>query len=167
MNFIVAVDNNWGIGAKNGLLYDIKGDMRYFRENTINKVVVMGENTLLSFPNSAPLKNRVNIVLSENDDFKVENAIVVHNKVQLFKELKKYNDNEIFIIGGAYVYRQFYPYCRYGYITKINASKPAEKFFDNLDIDKNWKVIERGETNIENGIEYTFCKYENISPLKY
>ncbi len=63
INCIVAVDRNWGIGKKNGLLFNIKADMKYFRENTKNKIVLMGENTLLSFPGSKPLKNRVNVVL--------------------------------------------------------------------------------------------------------
>ncbi|MBO4594179.1 MAG: dihydrofolate reductase, partial [Clostridia bacterium] len=63
MKAIVAVDKKWGIGKKNGLLFSLPEDMKYFKEKTLNKVVVMGSNTLKSFPNGKPLKDRVNIVL--------------------------------------------------------------------------------------------------------
>ena len=88
MNFIVAVDRNYAIGKDNDLLYSLKQDMKYFRETTLNKVVVMGDKTLMSFPNSAPLKNRTNIVVSIDPNFSVEGAIVVHSFKELFEELK-------------------------------------------------------------------------------
>ena len=77
MNLIVAVDKNWGIGKDNNLLVHLKGDMKFFREKTLGKVVVMGRKTLESFPNSKPLKNRVNIVLSRDRNYSVEGAQVV------------------------------------------------------------------------------------------
>ena len=64
MNLIVAVDKNWGIGYQNKLLNSIPEDMKYFRETTTGKVVVMGRKTLESFPNGLPLKNRTNIVIT-------------------------------------------------------------------------------------------------------
>ena len=76
MNIIVAVDKNWAIGKDNKLLVSIPADMKMFRQETTGKVVVMGRKTLESFPGGLPLKNRTNIVLTGNKDFKVKDAIV-------------------------------------------------------------------------------------------
>ena len=79
MNLIAAADENWGIGKNGGLLAHISGDMKYFRETTKGKVVVMGRKTLESFPGGKPLKNRVNIVLTQNQDFAPEGVTVCHS----------------------------------------------------------------------------------------
>ena len=100
MNLIVAVDKNWAIGKDNKLLVSIPDDMKFFRETTSGKVVVMGRKTLESFPNGKPLKNRVNIVLTRDESYQVKDAIVVHSKEELDKELAKYNSDDIFVIGG-------------------------------------------------------------------
>lgn len=71
MNIIAAVDQNWAIGKNNALLVSIPADLKFFREMTTGKVVVMGRKTLESFPNGLPLKNRINIVLTKNLDYKV------------------------------------------------------------------------------------------------
>ena len=83
INAIVCVDNNWAIGKKNGLLFNIKADMKYFRENTKEKVVVCGYNTLLSFPGSKPLKGRSTIVLCPKEIERDEQTI------RFFKENMK------------------------------------------------------------------------------
>ena len=77
MNLIAAVDNNWAIGKNNQLLVRIPLDQKFFRETTTGKVVVMGRKTLESFPNGLPLKNRTNIVLTRNPNYRVKDAIVV------------------------------------------------------------------------------------------
>ena len=118
MKAIVAVDLKWGIGKNNDLLFAIPEDMKFFREKTSGKVVCMGYNTLLSFPNSKPLKNRTNIVLApegvERDD-----CTIVHSLDELFATLKNYNDEEIFVIGGAMFYRTMVDYCSEVFVTKI------------------------------------------------
>lgn len=88
MQLIVAVDSNWAIGKNNQLLVRIPMDQKFFRETTTGKVVVMGRKTLESFPNGLPLKNRTNIVLTRNPNYKVKDAIVVHNMDELHEELK-------------------------------------------------------------------------------
>ena len=88
MNLIAAVDNNWAIGKNNQLLVRIPMDQKFFREMTTGKVVVMGRKTLESFPNSRPLKNRTNIVLTHNPSYEVEGAVVVHSLDELHKELE-------------------------------------------------------------------------------
>ena len=88
MNIIVAVDKNWAIGKDNKLLVSIPADMKMFRQETTGKVVVMGRKTLESFPGGLPLKNRTNIVLTGNRDFKVKDAIVVHRSEEHTSELQ-------------------------------------------------------------------------------
>ena len=168
MNFIVAVDNNYAIGKNNDLLYSISKDMKYFREQTTGKVVVMGLNTLLSFPNQKPLKNRTNIVLSgSNKDFKCDGAIVVYTLDELFNTLKEYDTNEVFVIGGASVYNLMMPYCKYAYITKIDASRPADVYINNIENMSNWSLVQESEEYEENDLHFRFQIYENSDIKEY
>ena len=111
MNIIVAVDKNWAIGKDNKLLVSIPSDMKFFRETTTGKVVVMGRKTLESFPGGQPLKKRTNIVLTSDRNYKVKDAIVVHTVEELLQTLKAYKQEDIYVIGGESVYRQLLPYC--------------------------------------------------------
>ena len=166
MNLIVAVDNEWGIGKKNGLLFDIPEDMRYFREKTSGKVVCMGYNTLLSFPVGKPLKNRVNIVLAP-EDVKRDDCVVVHTLDEFFAEVKKYPDDDVFIIGGGMFYRTTYPYCKYAFITKVDAVGGAEIFFDDLDKLDNWSSSVISKVRSVSGYDLKFTVYKNSSPLEF
>ena len=159
MNLIAAVDKNWAIGKTNDLLYSIKEDMQFFRSTTLNKVVVMGRKTLESFPNAKPLKNRINIVLSSDKNLKIEGATIVNDLQMLFDELKKYDTNEVFVIGGGAIYKMLEPYCDTAYITEINAEKDADIFFPNLSKMEEWKLIESSDKKEDNGIEFVFNKY--------
>ena len=116
MNIIVAVDNNWGIGNKNGLLVQIPRDQKLFREMTTGKVVVMGRKTLESLPQQQPLQNRTNIILTTDKSYKVKGAILVHSIEELLEELKKYNDDDIYIAGGESIFRQMLPYCERAHV---------------------------------------------------
>ena len=111
MNLIVAADKNWGIGKDNKLLVSIPSDMKFFRQETMGKVVVMGRKTLESFPNGLPLKNRTNVVLTSDKNYQVKDAVIVHSIDEVLEELKKYDDDEIYVIGGGKVYEELLPYC--------------------------------------------------------
>ena len=87
MKAILSADKNWGIGYQNRLLVSIPSDMKFFRQTTTGKVVVMGRKTLESFPNGMPLKNRTNIVLTGNKGYHVKDAVIVHSKEELLEEL--------------------------------------------------------------------------------
>ena len=100
MNLIVAVDKNWAIGNDNKLLVSIPQDMKFFRETTMGKVVVMGRKTLESFPGGQPLKKRTNIVITGDRNYDVKDAIVVHSIEEALEELKKYDQDDIYVIGG-------------------------------------------------------------------
>ncbi len=160
MNAIAAVDVNWAIGNKNRLLTSIPADMKFFREKTMGHVVVMGRKTLESFPNGLPLKNRVNIVLTANRSYKVKDAIIVHTKEELLEELKKYDSNELYVIGGGSIYEMLIPYCDTAYITKIDHVYAADTYFPNLDQMDDWEMTEVSEEQTCFDLEYVFAKYE-------
>ena len=140
MNLIAAVDKNWAIGYQNKLLTSIPEDMKFFRQTTTGKVVVMGRKTLESFPGKKPLKNRTNIVLTKNPSYQAEGAIVVHSEDELREELKKYDSEDIFVIGGESIYRQLLDECDKAYITKIEYAYTADAYFPNLDEKEEWKI---------------------------
>ena len=160
MNLIVAVDKNWAIGLNNKMLVSIPSDMKYFRETTTGGVVVMGRKTLETFPNGLPLANRTNIILTGNKDFYVKNAIICHTVEEVLEELKKYNDEDIYIIGGESVYRQFLPYCDVAHVTKIDHAYQADCYFPNLDEMEDWVITADSDEHTYFDLEYQFVKYE-------
>lgn len=166
MKAIVAVDKKWGIGKNNDLLFSIPEDMKFFREKTANKVVCMGYNTLLSFPGSKPLKNRVNIVLAP-DDVERDDCIVVHTLEALSKELSKYNGDDVFVIGGAMFYKTMVPYCSEVLVTKVDADGEATVFYPNLDEMENYSCVYVSDPIETNGLTIRFTTYKNSSPLKF
>ena len=160
MNLIVAVDNNWAIGSKNELLIRIPNDHKHFREETTGKVVVLGRKTLETFPQGMPLKNRINIILSKDPNYQVKDAIVVHSIEELLEELKKYDEEEIFVIGGESIYRMMLPYCSKVYVTKIDHAYQADTYFPNLDQLEDWEMTEVSEEHTCFDLEYVFSTYE-------
>lgn len=162
MNLIASVDANWGIGYKNKLLVSIPDDMKFFRETTTGKVVVMGRKTLESFPNGKPLKNRVNIVLTKDPRYQVEGAIVVHDMDELHAELAKYPSEDIYVIGGESIYRQLVDECDVAHITKIDFSYEADAYFPNLDEKEEWVITEDSDEQTYFDLEYYFLKYERM-----
>lgn len=162
MNLIAAVDKNWAIGNKNKLLVSIPADMKFFRETTTGKVVVMGRKTLESFPNGLPLKNRTNIVLTHDKSYNVKDAILVHSMEELREELKKYPSEDIYVIGGETIYRQLLDDCDVAHITKIEYEFEADAFFPNLDEMPEWKITADSEEQTYFDLEYFFYKYEKM-----
>ena len=160
MNLIAAVDKNWAIGYQNKLLTSIPEVMKFFRQTSTGKVVVMGRKTLESFPGKKPLKNRTNIVLTKNPSYQAEGAIVVHNEDELREELKKYDSEDIFVIGGESIYRQLLDECDKAYITKIEYAYTADAYFPNLDEKEEWKITAESEEHTCFDLEYFFLTYE-------
>mgnify|MGYP001286531197 CR=1 FL=1 len=159
MKAIVAVDLNWGIGCGGKLLQMIPEDMRFFRQKTLGKIVVMGRETFESLPGKEPLKDRTNIVLSKNGCFKNEKLTICRSLEELFQELKKYNLDDVFVIGGESIYMQLLPYCTEAYVTKIENKYVADKYFVNLNEDKTWKMISGSDLKNHNDIKYSFLTY--------
>ncbi len=161
---ILSADKKWGIGKKNGLLFSLPMDMKFFRTTTLNHVVAMGENTLLSFPNSKPLKNRTHIVLSADPTHNYEGVINVHSFEEFLREIKECSLKEdVYIIGGASIYNQTIPYVDEVLLTKVDEDGGAEVFFHNLDEDENFECIDESETFEDNGHKIKFTTYINKS----
>lgn len=164
MQAILHCDSKWGIGRKNDLMFRLPEDMKFFRTTTSGKVVVMGSNTLLSFPGGKPLKNRTNIVLwPDGDEKKAEEDgfIMVRSLDELFAEIKKFNTDDVYVIGGAMMYHTMLPYCKKVLLTKVEADGNAEVFFDNLDALENWNMTDCSEPVEDNGYTIRFTTYTN------
>ena len=160
MNLIAAVDKNWAIGKNNQLLVRIPADQKFFRETTTGKVVVMGRKTLESFPNGLPLKNRTNIVLTKDKNYKAKDAIVLHSMDELMVELEKYDSDDIYIIGGEKIYAQLVDQCDVAHITKIDYEYDADAYFPNLDEKPEWVITGDSEEQTYFDLIYYFYRYE-------
>lgn len=162
MNIIVAVDKNWAIGKNNRLLVSIPADMKFFRERTVGNVVVMGRKTLESFPGGQPLKKRTNLVLTSDKNYRVKDAVAVHSVEEILEEVKKYEREEIYVIGGESVYRQLLPYCTTAYVTKIDHVYEADTYFPDLDASGEWSITGVSEEQTYFNLEYEFVRYERV-----
>ena len=159
---ILSADKKWGIGKRNGLLFSLPMDMKFFRTTTSGHVVAMGENTLLSFPNSKPLKNRTHIVLSADETHNYDGVINVHSFDEFLQKIKEYSLKEdVYIIGGASIYNQTIPYVDKVLLKKVDEDGGAEVFFHNLDEDNNFECVEESETFDDNGHNIKFTIYVN------
>ena len=157
MKLIAAVSENWGIGKNNRLLFNIPEDMKFFREMTTGKTVILGRKNLESFPGGKPLKNRTNVVLTHSRDFHCDGALVVTS----IEELLSLDcvGEESFVIGGESIYRQLLPYCDECYITKVFETSDSDKFMVNLDENSEWYLASATEKKADNGHIISFCVY--------
>ena len=161
---IVHADREWGIGKNNDMMFSLPKDMKFFRETTLGNMVVMGGNTLRSFPNGNPLKNRINVVLSRTlarEDCKI---------VRSYEELKnamKEAETDVYVIGGGEVYRELLPYCDEVLVTKVDAVGGASVFFPNLDEKPEFSCVYQSEPMEDNGLIILFTTYKNkaVQPL--
>ncbi|MBN7774431.1 dihydrofolate reductase [Clostridium aminobutyricum] len=158
MKIIVAADRKWGIGKDNNLLTHLPGDLKYFKEMTLGKVVVMGRKTLESLPGKKPLPGRTNIVLSGDKNYKAD-CLVCHSEEELAHELEKYDTEDIYIIGGAKVYADMRDCCDTYYVTKILDEFDADRHFENLDLCQDVELVWESELQEHNGTEYKFTEY--------
>lgn len=161
MDAIVAVYSDWGIGAKGTQPVVLKADRKLFKELTDGLTVIVGRKTLEDFPGGKPLKNRRNIVVSRSD-IQVEGATVAHS---LEEAVELVGDERSFVIGGASVFKQFFPVLDRVYVTKIDLCPESDSFFPNLDEDPAWIMVDAGEELCENGINYRFTCYERRKDL--
>lgn len=157
LSIIVAIAKNFAIGKKNELLYKMPNDMKRFKETTTGHTVIMGKNTFNSFPRR-PLPNRRNIVLALPDEIPAdrEGAEWVTSLDEALRI--SYDDGEVFIIGGAYVYRQTLPLADKLYLTVIDDEpQDADAFFPTVNYDE-WNVEqeEKHSADERHAYDYTF-----------
>ena len=156
---ICCVDKNWSLGKNNDLLFHLPEDMKRFRAETKDSIVVVGHKTLLSFPGSRPLKGRSTICLCSKEN-KRDDCYCVHTFeecLQLVKELSK--TQTVWIIGGAKLYESFLPYCDVVVVTKVAADGEGTVFFPNLDKHPNFTLAYMSNALEDNGHLIKFCTY--------
>lgn len=158
MILIAAADLNNGIGSGNELLYDIPEDKKFFKEKTTGKTVIMGRKTFESLP-VKPLPNRRNIILTGNLSRSFEGAEAVHSTEELLSLISSIPGDEIFVIGGAEIYRVLEDLCDTAYITRIYDTKPADRFITDFDSSDKWIRTEISGIREYNGIFYRFITY--------
>ena len=157
MELIVAVYDDWGIGANGTQPVALSADRKFFRETTRGAMVIVGRKTLADFPGGKPLPGRVNVVLTRgNAEF--DGVIVCNSPEQAAQQAQK--AERAFVIGGGSIYRQMLRFCDRAYVTKVHCTPQSDTFFPNLDEDPNWQqtaVLQSGE---EEGVSYEMCLYE-------
>lgn len=180
MNVIVAVDSEWGIGYKGDLLARVKEDLQNFARLTTGKTVILGSNTLATFPGGRVLKDRRNIVLNPDPEYAPEGAVVVHSLEELFACLRSLQSEglrseDIFVIGGASVYRQLLPYCEKAYVTVFCRRFEKDVWFPDLDELPEWRLVcesepvfgkFRGAGGAEGEISFVFREYSRERPRR-
>ena len=157
MELIVAVYDDWGIGAGGTQPVALSADRKFFRETTKGACVIAGRKTLGDFPGGKPLPNRVNVVISRGE-VNMEGVIVCHSPEEAAEVTKQYP--RVMVIGGGSIYRQMLPFCDTAYITKVHACPESDTFFPNLDEDPQWEIAEELLSGEEDGIRYEMCLYK-------
>jgi len=159
MDAIVAVFSDWGIGAKGTQQIVLKADRARFVELTRGKTVIVGRRTLADFPNGKPLKNRRNIVVTRQN-VEIEGAEVAHS----VSEAAELAGNEpCMLLGGASVFRDFFPLTDRVFVTKLDACPESDSFFPNLDESPEWSITSDSGELTEDGLKYRFLCYERSS----
>ena len=158
ISIIVAVSEDWGIGKDNELLWHISEDLKRFKKLTYGNTVIMGKKTWESLPRK-PLPGRKNIVLTDNPQESIENSVTAYSIDDALNKCGP--DEEIFIIGGGSIYRQFMPIADRLFITLVHKKAPADIYFPEIDL-SIWEVTEKEEfkTDDNNSIPYTYTIYE-------
>ena len=158
MKWIVAADERGGIGKNGKLLVRIPSDMKYFREKTLGKTVIMGRATLETFPGGKPLPQRRNIVLSrtlpESDDYEVCRSVE-----DLLNLVRSEDQETLFVIGGGQIYDQLLPYCDEAFVTEIRGTYDADTVITLPRDLPDWEKTDDKGIREENGVSYAFTVY--------
>jgi len=160
MKMIVCVAEDFGIGNNNDLLFSLPPDMKFFRETTMGKVIIMGRGTLDSFPGGKPLKNRTNIVITRDKSFVREGAEVFNSKEEILEYVKQFDSDDVFVIGGGQIYELFRDVCNEALITKVRKKVPCDTFFFDIDNDDEWYLSSESELLEHEGLSFSFCTYK-------
>ncbi len=159
MELIVAVYDDWGIGAGGTQPVALSADRKFFRETTRGATVIAGRRTVQDFPGQRPLPGRTNLLLTRGAG-EYPGFTVCHSPQEA---LALTADHErVMVIGGGSIYRQMLPYCDTAYVTKVHCTTPSDTFFPNLDESPDWTLTEILRSGEEMGILYEMCLYKRI-----
>ena len=159
MELIVAVYEDWGIGANGTQPVALSADRKFFRETTRGAMVIVGRRTIEDFPGQKPLPGRVNVALTRNSA-EIPGFTVCHSPEEAAKLAAQ--APRAMVIGGGSVYRQMLPLCDTAYVTKVHCKPESDTFFPNLDESPEWKLEEVLRSGEEEGISYEMCLYKRI-----
>lgn len=158
ISLIFAMDHNRGIGLNNRLPWHLPEDLRFFKNITLGHTVLMGRKTYESIGKSLP--GRTNLILTQNESYRATGCEIVHSGTEV---AARYRDEELFVIGGAEVFRLLMPEAARLYITRIECEFAVDTYFDRLP-EGEWKLVssEQGVKDGRNPYDYYFEKYERI-----
>ena len=159
MDLIVAVYSHWGIGKNGTQPVVVPEDRRHFREITGKSTVIVGDRTVKDFPGGRPLRGRRNIIMSIDPDYACEGAEVAHSVDEAMALIGE--DERVFVIGGASIYRLLLPKCSRAYLTVLYTEPECDVWFPNLDEMPNWHIEDMGAMHEHEGIKYCFVTYRN------
>lgn len=151
LSIIVAVAENNVIGRNNDLIWHLPRDLKHFKETTTGHHIIQGRKTFESC--GKPLPNRTNIIVTRDQNYEVEDCIVVHSLEEAIKAAE--NDNEAFIIGGGNIYKQALPLVDRIYLTKIHEKFDGDTFFPEIDMN-DWKIVEKQDFEPDERNRYPF-----------
>ncbi|TDQ07030.1 dihydrofolate reductase [Pedobacter metabolipauper] len=157
VTIVVAIAENNAIGKDNQLLWYLPTDLKHFKDITNHHTIIMGRKTFDSI--GKPLPNRRNIVITRNTDLSIPGAEVTNTLDQALELCSK--DDEVFIVGGAEIYRQALGKTDRIYLTRVHESYSADTFFPEIDPNV-WKEIssEKHQPDEKNKVAYTFATLE-------
>ena len=156
ISLIAAIGKNNVIGVDNKLPWKLSADLKRFRQITSGKPVIMGRKTFESI--GKPLPNRINIILTRDENYKAQGCVVVHSAEEALDAAK--DNEEIMIIGGEQIFKEFLPVSNKMYITFIDKEFEGDSYFP--EYNKNeWKETFREDHN-EGGLKYSFVDFERI-----
>jgi dihydrofolate reductase len=162
ISIIAAVSENNVIGKDNALVWHLPTDMKFFKEKTLGHCIITGRKNYESIPvNYRPLPNRTNIIITRQKEYFAPKAFVVQSIEEAIKKAIDTNTGEIFIIGGAEIYKQSMRVADKLYITKIHHSFEGDAYFPEIDL-KVWKETKRIDCRKDekNRYDYSFLEYE-------
>ncbi|GGC49071.1 dihydrofolate reductase [Parapedobacter defluvii] len=155
---VAAADNNV-IGKDNQLLWHLPNDLRFFKRTTSGHTILMGRKTYESV--GKPLPNRRNLVITRQKDYVLEGAEVVHSLEEAMARCT--GEGEVFVVGGAEIYRQALPLTNRVYLTRVHAEPPGDSYFPDLD-EQDWVLVsaEEHDPDEKHAYGYTFQVYERM-----
>ena len=155
-SIIACIGKNRELGNQGGLVFHIKEDMQFFKDTTMGHPVIMGDRTFSSLPHALP--GRTNYVLTRHPE-RLPEGVVAVNDIEAF--IKDHADEEVFVIGGGFVYNEFLPYADNLYLTEVDAEAEADTFFPEFDKSKYEKtIIKKGQSD---DLTYSFAKYTKLN----
>ncbi len=158
ISIIVAISKNNAIGKDNKLLWHLSDDLKRFKKLTTGHTIIMGKKTFDSLPNGA-LTNRTNIVITHNKDIKIPGCIMAYSINDAIEKCN--NDDEIFVVGGGSIYKQFLKFANKIYLTIVQENFDADTFFPEINFNE-WKIIEQTDflSDKKNKYAFSFITYE-------